>query len=196
MTTIAIIDFAHCGTTMCAGIFEIFGIPMVNDRFQPIKREDWEIMEALQKGEEAFAEVVRRRDAEHKMWGFKFPGAWKFASAMRAHLQDPVYLAIWKDPISVTRRRFGTSNRQWLRKCCNTCRQFKRSMNSIYASDLPVHTLSYHEAIVTPGQFVRHLAELAGTHPTAQQLDRATSYIQPSPGDGRRAPYPDVTQWL
>jgi hypothetical protein len=192
MTTVAIIAFAHCGTTMVAGICEVLGVPMVGTSYHSVKREDWEVVAALQEGR--FAELAEQRNAQHEHWGFKFPGAWKYADVLQENLRDPLYLTIWKDPASVARRRFGRSQDRWLRKVANTCQRMRESVDGIRHSGLPVHTLSYCRAVADPAQFVSELAEMIGLHPTIEQLARAQQYIQPV--GWVRNTYPEVEPWI
>lgn len=195
--TVAIIDFAHSGTTMLAGICEIFGVPMSGDDRHPWKIEDYEVIEAIQAGEEAFAAVVAQRSQDHNLWGFKWPGAWKFAPVLKAQLPEPIYLAIYKDVVSITRRRFGNTRPPWPRKIRNTGRQMKASIDGIYASRLPVRFLSYHDAIMDPLQFVKQVARVVELEPDEETLHRAASYIQPNRDRSQpRKPYPEVEPWI
>ena len=189
--TVAIIGVAHHGTTMVAGIYELLGVPMVGARRKERKWEDLEVVAAL-RDEERFAAAVAERDAAHEVWGFKSPGAWLVAPWLGQHLRDPLYLAILKDPVSVTYRRFGAVTPH---KVENTVEQMRRSVWGLRVSRLPVEWLSYQEAVLAPRRFVRHLAELAGLRPTAMQVDRAVDWIQPNV-TGDRRPYPLVSEHL
>ena len=125
MVTVAIIDFAHSGTTMLAGICHILGVPMVGADYKPHKMEDLEVARAI-RDEGRFARLVEQRNGQHEAWGFKMAGAWKFPNSL-AHLREPVYLAIYKDPVSVTARRFGLSTTA---KLANTLEQMKRNFSA------------------------------------------------------------------
>lgn len=189
--TIAIVDFAHSGTTMVAGILEILGVPMVGKRYKAEKWEDQEIVEALQ-NEAMFAELVAQRNAQHDVWGFKYPGAWKFAPLLKRYLRNPVYFAIYKDSVSVTWRRFGTFS---LTKLANTVQQLIKSVEGIQATGLPVHMLSYQKAVTDQLHFVTLLAQMVGLEPSLEQTERAADYIQPNT-HGPRGHYPSVEEAL
>ena len=196
--TIAIIDLAHSGTTMVAGICEILAVPMVIGSHHPMKWEDADIIDTLhtRQDEVAFATLVRERDKQYNNWGFKLPGAWKYAAWLKKYLRNPVYLAIYKDPVSVTRRRFGKSQDLWLRKVRNTVRQQKESIDGIYASCLrPMYALSYHKAIITPVLFVQEIATAIGFKGDEELLNKAAEYIQPNKG-GPTARYPEIKTWI
>lgn len=190
MTTIAIIDLAHSGTTMLAGICEILGVPMVGKEYKRNKWEDLEIAEAL-KDERAFAELAARRDAAHANWGFKKVGAW-LAPWLDNHLTDAVYFAIYKDVVSTTWRRFGKCSTN---KVLNTVEQTRRSVAGIRESGLPVHWLSYQRAVTDPVHFVSEVAHAAGLVVHPERLRKAVAWIQPNTA-GPRAPYPELTEWL
>jgi len=175
MTTVVILDLAHCGTTMVAGVFQLLGVPMVGDQYDSTKWEDLEIIRALQ-DESAFAWLVANKPP---LWGFKYPGAWKFAPLLKAHLRNPVYFAIYKGPVSVTIRRFGSVNATKLQ---NTIRQMNASIDGIIASGLPVHCLSYEFAILAPRAFASRLANLTGLSVNKSQLDAVERYVQPGAG--------------
>lgn len=188
--TVAIVDFAHSGTTMLAGVCEILGVPMVGDYYKPMKWEDREVVGAL-KHEPAFAALVARRNAQYDVWGFKYPGAWKFMHLLRRYLRDPIYLAIFKDPIAVTRRRFHTVTGS---KIADTLVQMKAAIDGMKATGEDFYILSYHQATVVPLEFVTQVAALIGAEPTNGQIDCAVGFIQPHWGDPRRR-YPSVEQW-
>lgn len=193
--TCAIIDFAHSGTTMLAGMLEIFGVPMVNERYQEWKLEDWEVIDAIKAGDDAFATIVAERNERCGTWGFKWPGVWKFEPMISDHLRNPVYLAIYKDVVSVTRRRFGKSGRCWLKKVRNTARQIRKSVDGICATGLPVHTLSYHYAIIKPEKFVQQLVDATGLDVDQETFNKAVQYIQPNT-QGPKRKYPKVDPWI
>ena len=194
--TVVVIDLAHHGTTMLSGVLEMLGIPMVGDHFDKKRWEDLEIREALDGGGDAFGAVVEKRNAAHDTWGFKRCGVWKQASFLDVRLRDPVYLAIYKDPISVTRRRFGTSNdRRLLGKVRSTIRQMHESINGICAAKIPVTMFSYHQALMLPGVFIRRVGATIGIEPTWEQVARIGQYIQPNV-TGPRKPYPLVQEYL
>lgn len=187
--TVAIIDYAHCGTTMLAGICQLLGVPMVGNDYKEDKLEDQEIIRAFQ-DEWAFIKLVSQRDAEHRIWGFKYPGAWKFASLLRL-LRDPIYFAIFKDPVSVTRRRFGTDNYHLAWKARNTAAGFVNSLDGMSSMSQPVHLLSYERAIAAPEAFVCEVADLIGIEVGDETIVRAAAYIRPNI-TGPKARYPKL----
>jgi hypothetical protein len=175
MATIAVIDLAHCGTTMVAGVLERLGVPMVLSRGRKDKLEDLDVYAALPDAGK-FSNLVQRRG--DLAWGFKCPGAWKYPGSL-ALLPDPVFVAIYKDPVSVTLRRFGTISGG---KLAQTCRWMADNVRGINESGLPVHWLSYLEAVRKPGQFTAQLAQLAGTNVTGGQMDAILEWIFPAGG--------------
>lgn len=187
--TVAIIDFAHSGTTMLSGLCHILGVPMVFERYKLNKLEDWDVIETIRR-EKQFAQLVDRRNRQYASWGFKLVGAWKFPKSL-VHLRDPLYLAIYKDPVSVTGRRFGAIS---FNKLDNTLEQMRLSVQGIMDSGLPVRVLSYQRAINSPEVFVTELGEILGVE-VGDRLPRATEFIRPNRGRMRK-PYPEVDSWI
>jgi len=175
VTTVVVLDLAHCGTTMVAGCLELMGVPMVGREYKPDKWEDQAVVDAL-RDEAVFAWMVATKP---DLWGFKYPGAWKFAPLLKKHLRNPVYFAIYKEPVSVTVRRFGSVNADKLR---NTIRQMEDSIDGIIASGLPVRFLSYQNVISAPRAFAARLASLIGISVTKEQMDAIEQYVQPGAG--------------
>jgi len=169
---IAIIDLAHCGTTMTAGVLERIGVPMLLQRGKRDKLEDMDAIDALRQG--TFAQLVRQR-ASLPVWGFKWPGAWKFAPVLRECLPDATYVAIFKESVSVTYRRFGTIGGGKLEA---TCRWMAEQVAGINATGLPVHWLSYLEAVRSPCAFTARLARLVGVTVTGGQMDSVLEWIR------------------
>jgi hypothetical protein len=186
--TVAIIDFAHSGTTMLAGLCQILGVSMVGDNYKEHKMEDLDVVAAIRR-EKRFARLIEERNEQHPYWGFKMPGAWKFPASL-SHLRNPIYLAIYKDPATVAMRRFGIIS---LNKIDDTLEQMKLSTESLLASGLPVRVLSYQRAIVAPEIFTTELGHILGL-PVGDRLVEAVNWIQPNI-QGRRMPYPRLPQW-
>jgi hypothetical protein len=181
---VAVIDFAHSGTTMVAGLLEILGVPMVGGQYKPMKWEDLEVIRALQ-NRDRFAALVEKRAESCDLWGFKYPGAWKFAAILEQVLTDAVYLAIFKDPVSVTARRFNSVS---MSKLANTINAMKRGIDGMAATNLPIHLLFYHQATVAPRDFVCRLMGLTDVLPTPGQVDAAVAFIKPDTDPQRTYP--------
>jgi hypothetical protein len=192
---VVIVDFAHCGTTMLAGIIHLLGVPMVGHDYNAAKWEDFEISRALQNGEAAFAAVARERDATFGNWGFKCPGIWNQIDVLDRVLIEPVYLAIFKDPVSVTLRRFGNDNGRRFRYLNDTMRQMKKAIDGMGATGRDISLFSYSRAVGAPWQFVRKVASVIGAIPTAKQAEAAAGFIRPNTG-GPRTDYPAVWEYI
>jgi len=169
MTTVVVLDMAHCGTTMLAGVLERLGVPMTQGGDRGFL-EDAALAESL-RNREAFEALVQERSGQ--TWGFKHNGVWRFAKWFGC-LDNPVYLAIYKDPVSVTRRYHGDVE---IGALYNILLKMDRSMAGIAASNLSVHWLSYLEAVRGPHLFAERIAEICGLSATEKQIHRAASHI-------------------
>lgn len=192
MGTIVIVGYAHAGTTMLAGILEILGVPMVDTNYKNMKWEDQDIVEAL-KNEEKFKQLVEERNAKYKVWGFKSPGAWLHSALLEAYLRDPIYLAMFKDPVSVTRRRFKQVT---MNKVHNTTKQMEFCAKGMLESGLPIHMLSYSEAVLAPVKFTMKLANITELKVEEYQLKQIQEYIKPNLSDNARKEYPPIDVWI
>ena len=195
--TVGIIAFAHSGTSMLSAILEMLGVKMVFGDVEDYHHRKWEDHEFIHKldDEEAFGEMVARRNEQVDTWGFKYPGAWMHMDRLQRHLREPVYVAIWKDPVSVTLRRFNSRNR-FGNKLRNTIRQMKTAMDGLYAAGQPCHHFSYEDAILTPATFAADVASAVGATPTVDQLHNIIDYIQPNFTGNRNSAYPEIEPWI
>jgi len=190
--TVVVLDHAHCGTTMLAGMLEIAGVPMVGSNYKEEKWEDLDIVESLSSGnEKRFARIVKQRNDKYDIWGFKYAGAWRFMDLMVKHLRNPIFLAIYKDPVTVTMRRFGNRH-AFMGKVKNTLKQFIEGMNGMLATRQPVYALSYHKAVVAPEQFAQEVMDIVGIE---ADVDKLARFIQPN-RESPRARYPSVKRWV
>jgi hypothetical protein len=173
MTTVVILDCALCGTSMLAGLVHRLGIPMVRDNCRLDKMEDLDIRDALQK-EADFARLVQERSGAD--WGFKWSELARFAAWFKAYLENPIYLAIYKDPVSIAWRRHQEIN---AKTALDSVLRMRDSLTRIIGSGLPVHILSYTEAVTSPLVFVRRLASIIRVDADERTIAHAATYIQP-----------------
>lgn len=166
MTTVAILDASHCGTTMLAGVVQALGVPMTLGGDRGFL-EDAALADSL-RSREAFETLVAERSGQ--AWGFKHNGAWRFARWFDC-LENPMYFAIYKDP--------GTMARRFKREMdahavLDMVLRMKRSLCGVIASQLPVHVLSYLDAVRAPYLFAERVADLCGLGVTERQLHQAS----------------------
>ena len=194
--TIVIVEHAHCGSTMLAGMLEIVGVPMVGENYKKMKWEDQEIIEAMRSGnEDDFAELVRERNLKHDVWGFKSPGAWLYMPLLLKHLRNPIFLAIYKDPVSVTLRRAGGRGGNFLELVENTVHQFSQSLRGMRDTRQRIYLLSYLKAIADPSGFVDELLSVVKIEVDEETVERLVAFIQPNTGHPL-TPYPSVEKWI
>ncbi len=192
-TTIVVVAFAHCGTTMTTGVFEALGVPMVGENYLEGNWEDQDAIESIEHGDESsFRELVAKRNAESPVWGFKYTEAYYYMDKLRRNLRNPVYFAIWKDPMSVTQRKYGYGNGLFLLDMQQTCIEMKRAAGIIFQSGEQVNMLSYSQAIAAPHRFVQHLVDISGLTVASSDIEMAAKTVRPNVTDNWREPYPQV----
>ncbi len=175
MTTPVVLGMAHCGTTMLAECLQHLGVPMTlgGDRGHC---EDAGIAHALRKQAWFEAEVATRSG---RTWGFKHPGAWRFARYFEC-LEAPVYLAIYKDPVTVARRYpYQDATLTEPQHIHQTASRMMGSLAGMLSSGLPVRYLSYLDAVRDPYAFTVDLVKICGLGVTEKQVYAASSSIKP-----------------
>jgi hypothetical protein len=193
--TVVIIDFPRCGSSMTAGVLEILGVPMVGTNYDPYKLEDIDIQKSLymEPDEDKFASIVAERSARNEIWGWKCLGGWKFADWYAKYLVDPVYIAIYKDPVSVTRGRYRAMG---ISKIHSTFANMYEGLRGILDNKMPTRFLSYQTAIVDPRLFVTSIADIIQVQVADDAIERAVGYISPTDGIHTRSKYPSVEEFM
>ena len=186
---VVVLGHPQCGTTMLTGILHILGVSMF-DEDKPTYRtlEDKDFVSAFL--EDDFADFVNRRNDKYPMWGFKYYGRRKQLSWMKKYLENPIYLAIFKNPVNVSRRRYGFTSRRRLR---NILIEMKEFVNTTIRYNLPVYILSYADACIDPERFVKELIEIVDIAPSDEQIAKAVAYIQPNTTTTASKKYPEFS---
>jgi hypothetical protein len=159
---------------MLAGVIHRLGIPMVRENYNtsPGRMEDADVLASLS-AESTFAALCEERNGSS--WGFKHPGAWRFPW-LSWYLENPVYFAIYKEPVSVTWRKMAQIDSLSI---LSTLEKMRRSVVGIEHRELPCHYLSYYEAIARPLVFTRVLAAMLRLEPSEEQIQHAAAWIVP-----------------
>ena len=128
-------------------------------------------------------------------WGFKSPHSFNSVQEIDFNkcLRNPRYFAIWKDPLTVTRRRIGPENKHRMsQELPQTCRKMMRAFEIIKDSDIEVNMLSYTHAVYMPRKFVMDVVSKSGLRVGQDKIEDAINSINPNTSNNWRAPYPQV----
>lgn len=107
--TIIVLGAYRGGTSLVASMLRNLGVPMGCD--QDTETTDYDNCEddclsgaIIRRDWADFGKSVERRNAEHDMWGWKYPGTIEVIDDVLPHVRDPHVISIHRDPVAIMGR--------------------------------------------------------------------------------------------
>jgi hypothetical protein len=174
--TAVVLGVARGGTSMVSGVLR--GLDVFMGANLGFNHEDAQVQRIVaNKNFEDFGDLARGRDAEHPLWGFKFPEASMMMDKFHPSLRNPHYLFVMRHPLSrgmsVVARTGGTLTA--------AIEDALKSYQSIFAFlekvDAPVLLINYEQATENAQASVEQIAGFLGMDQSSEAVERAASMI-------------------
>jgi hypothetical protein len=175
-----VLGTAGGGTTMTARLLEAAGIFM-GGRRAGFNAEDplfAQLLKAARPDAAAFRDLVARRNAAHRRWGFKAP--LRFHPELLSRIGNVRYVVVFRDPVAAGLRTVMSSGARPLRAMKIINARQKLLFDFLARSDRPTLILSYEKALTNPDEIARALLSFTGTEKTAQHLAAMAAIVQPN----------------
>lgn len=176
--TLIITGLERSGTTMVARMLQELGINM-GDAIGDAVREDREIYQALEQPSNAaaFRDIVARKNAEHAVWGWKRPRAFRYMDRYIKTVRNPRFIIPFRDPLAIATRNeisVFSSVRDNLISVSKDLQDL-----TAFVRDLPhpCFCFSYEKALTHREAFAYSLLEFLGMPPTPDRLRAVVSVI-------------------
>lgn len=140
------------GTSAVAGLMRKLGVFMGDD--VPNNHEDQEM---VNRGIPHRLQMIEKRNAAHKIWGWKDPNAVNYLNQLVPKLINPHYVIVSRDPVATTK-----GHMRWYARDAKfaigdvVVQQQRNVMFSLYC-DAPVLFVSYEKVLMNPGSFIAEL---------------------------------------
>lgn len=173
--TLIVFGMMRGGTTMVAGALNGLGIYMGSD-IQSENQED--ACFCPPNTPEQMIETIHKRNADHDIWGWKFPNAVNYMDALLKDLRNPHVICVYRDSVANgagLSRWHGTDGLNAVR---NNAIQQRRNIDLIIKMKCPAALVSYEKATRWPDQFIADLGQLVGRDPAKANFDFA-GYMKP-----------------
>jgi hypothetical protein len=148
------------GTTAVAQLLARLGIPM-GEKMDPNNNcEDLEFQRLLLGDTLDRAELdrlVRRRNARHDIWGFKFPGAHLHMPEMLECFSNPRVIFVFRDPYAVADSEQRRTGQDLYRMMERTVDYNLRMTGLLQSLACPTHPVSFEQLLVRPGVVIDRL---------------------------------------
>ena len=157
---------AHCLKNM--GVFMGYDIGEGNG-----EDKDFQFAEPRQ-----IIELIKKRNAEHDVWGWKFPDSINYVDRFKSHLVNPHYICIFRDPYAVAlseEKRTGQDfNTMFARANQRNAKMIEFSRNC----EGKVLRLSYEHCITRLDEFAKTLTEYVGIGDKKDVIDIVDPYLK------------------
>ncbi|MEJ1995735.1 MAG: hypothetical protein P8X75_11095 [Limibacillus sp.] len=195
--TLIVLGMPSGGTSMTAGALRIMGVNMGDD-YDDANQEDYEfprLAASLQplhdsKGRpidskfEELRKLVRRRNEEKAVWGFKDPHSRLYIQEIYPALRNPHFLMIFRDHMAAAQRINFRSQTEHLDSIEAYLDHQMQLVRFVKSNKAPLLLISYERALRLRESFARQVAEFAGLELDEETLSTVMHYIRPDRGGG------------
>jgi len=160
------------GTTFIASVAHHLGIPLGKrrPRYEDRKLRYLLLGNEPDEGHVKLEAAIRKREAAHEVWGWKLPAISRHFDLVDGLVRRPIYVMVFKEPVSVAMRRANTRNPAVLTTMRNTMLFNLRMLDFLDNTKRECVLVSYDRAIRNQAAFVRDLAEIAGVSVTDARI--------------------------
>ena len=160
------------GTTMIARVAEKLGVCMGSDL--PANYEDSEFnfdkfSDSIKRDQESLVSTlfaaIKRRNAMHDVWGWKYPRAHRYLPLIIDQVRNPHLICVMRDPVASSLRPLSRKHMPKEGKRCLPARIInqhliyqQKNIALIDEFERPTFLCSYEKAILDPPRFVADLS--------------------------------------
>lgn len=173
--TVIVLGVSRGGTSMAAGLLSLLGVAM-GKTLSAGSHED----PAFHNHDvAALRKLITERNAEHDLWGWKYPHTLDYLGKIHGQLRNPHFVVIYRDAMSVAQafqRADGTDLKVALK---DAQRRYDKLTRFCLDCDDPLLTISYEKAINNPNALLRELSRFCGTSMSLDLKARCLQFIEP-----------------
>ncbi len=172
--TFPIFGLPRGGTTAVAGCVRKMGVFIGNNL--PVNLEDPEFSQ----GAMVTPKLVRSRNEEHDVWGWKFPNASNYLDAIMPALRNPRFIVVTRDQsanANAITSRHGAFDK--IRALETVALQTQKNFSLIMRFRRPTMFVSYEKLLLKTEQTVREISEFLNVGTTDVQIAEAVRFVQP-----------------
>ena len=112
--TYVVLGCPRGGTSLIAGALKTAGVYMGDYRTPQYEDPEFKVPIAdAARAVNILAPVIKRRNMKYENWGWKFPNSIYYIRNIQQLLINPVYIFVYRDPISIAKSSCKHDNRNW-----------------------------------------------------------------------------------
>lgn len=159
--TVVCLGTPRGGTSMVAGAIAGLGVPMGRDLPANVEDPDFNA-DHTEKPFKAFVRglpaVIAARNADHAVWGWKYPRAARYLDDIAGHLRQPMLVVVMRDPVPAVLRQMKKGTMSAMEAVQQRVRMEARNVKLVETLEVPTLMVSYERAITYPTEFLTELA--------------------------------------
>jgi len=160
--TLVVSGVARSGTSMVARVLFEAGVFM-GEHHDDVVFEDHELNDCFGRADLAALDgLVRKRNRQFPVWGFKRPHLHVLGAEPIARLRHPLVVLTVRDPVAIAERNVISEHRDPVACLSEAAADVAEAMRFAAALTCPVLLVSYEKAIQNPRVFIDRLVEFCG----------------------------------
>lgn len=179
--TFIVTGIARSGTSLVAALLKEAGIFM-GAFLHNVVNEDAQILELLRRRDlETLKALLRQRNAEHDLWGFKVPNLHAYLKHTEiAMFRNPHLIIIYRDPVAVAVRNALSEHYDEVDTLVNSANAMHSLAQFIRRAECPVMLVSYEKALSLPNTVVDRMLDFCGLYLDETTRGRLLLQVQPN----------------
>ena len=175
--TLAVVGLARSGTSMLSALLQELGVYMGRAVDKAVF-EDVEVARFIDAGDfTGLGEFASARNAEHDVWGFKRPNAYKVLPQLIEVLRKPRLIVMFRDILAIAMRNHVSMQMDVIPFLPLYADEYNNLVKSIGRIKCPMLLVSYEKFTQFPEESIVRTAAFAGVKLTPELLDRALRVI-------------------
>lgn len=175
--TIVVLGVERGGTSMAAGIIRALSVDM--GQRAGLNHEDPRF---ITEDEGKLEKLIKQRNKEANIWGFKMPKAVNKLDFFEKHLRNPYFIVIHRNLAAVADSWSQRGAGQYLDVIDRALNYHHFIIEHLRVSTRPALILNYERSVTAKYETVQEIAGFLGLHVDEQMIQRAVSMIT---GDGK-----------
>ena len=175
--TLAVVGLARSGTSMLSALLQELGVYMGRAVDKAVF-EDVEVARFIDAGDfKGLGEFASVRNAQHDVWGFKRPNAYKVLPQLIGVLRKPRLIVMFRDILAIAMRNHVSMQMDVIPFLPLYADEYNSLVKSIARIKCPMLLVSYEKFLQFPEESIVRTAAFAGVKLTPELLDRALKVI-------------------
>jgi len=176
--TMVVVGIPRSGTSMVAAILKTLGVFM-GTAIDNVVFEDRDIADALHPSKaQRLSELIGIRNAEHDIWGFKRPEAYKQLAKLCSKLRNPKVIVTFRDILAISLRNNISMQIDPVDSLSTLAGEYQALASTIKALRVPCLLISYEKAVQFPDKTVAEIADFCGIDAKQSNLEDAVQLIE------------------